>query len=59
MEQQVEEKRRLKMIERERRIKEEWEEEEKLAKEREQLAWQHELESRKQLEREVDIMLSI
>ena len=41
------------MLERERRIKEERDEEERLAKERDQLAWQHEQESRKQMEREV------
>ena len=41
------------MIERERRIREELREEEKFAKEREQMALQYEQESRKQMEREV------
>ena len=41
------------MIERERRIREELREEEKFAKEREQMALQYEQESRKQIEREV------
>ena len=41
------------MIERERRIREELEEEEKFAKEREQMALQYEQDSRKQMEREV------
>lgn len=47
----------MKMLERERRIKEELEEEEKLAKEREQLALQHEMENRKQMEREVGVVV--
>ena len=41
------------MVERERRIQEELKEEEKFAKEREQMALQYEQESRKQMEREV------
>ena len=41
------------MMERERRIRDELKEEEKFAKEREQMAWQYEQESKKQMEREV------